>query len=208
MAKFTIDGEEVEVAGALTQADAEALVEKAKKDLEDAHKKELETIQEDHKKKLAEKTGQIKLLRDLSDDEKSKMTAKEIEDAGIRQRQFDEIELNKKEIGDLKKSQIDTFKSSALDALGIYGEEDRKKALIAYDRIVGDMKTPEEVRSKMGEAVNMSGLAQNRATGFRAPMGSGSFPNHSATGDKTFADTPDGQDLAGKLGLGFIKEKK
>ncbi len=199
------EGNEIEL---FTQAELDQKAEEAKKAVEEAKKKEIELLQEDHKKKMAEKTDQIVRLRDMTDVQKAALSAKDLEDLKAREAILADNESTKAQLADLQKREIENQKSAALDALGIFGEEDRKKAMLGYDRIMGDMKTPEEIRSKMGEAVNMQGLGTRVGSGFRAPGSTGAAPRSNGGAARDFADTDAGKDLAGKLNLGFIKEKK
>lgn len=208
---FDAEGNKVE--GILTKEEAEKLAtEKAaaeKKALEEAHAKKLAEIEEDHKKHLAKKTDEIVRMKDMTKEQLDKMTAKEIEDQRIREAALEAAEGAKREVEEMRKQQIEGSKSAALDKLGIYDEEARKKALLGYDKIIGDMKTPEEVFAKMSEAVNMMGLNQGAGHGgFRAPGATGGSPEFQGGAGKSFADTAEGRELAAKLNLGFINEKK
>lgn len=183
------------IQGALTADEVKAIQDKAEaaaRELEDAKSK---------LSKLESKEFNFKKLRDLTEEERKKLSTKEIE---LMQRQED---LENKTKGFVE-SQITAFKDEALATLAGDNEELRKKTLFHFDRIKDEATNRDDIRRKMRDAYRLaqSDLSTS-ADPFAAAVGysGGQAPTAKAS---TGEFNSDQKDLARKLGLSEDDLKK
>jgi len=146
--------------------------------------------------KLENKDFNFKKLREMSKEEKEKLTTTEME---LKQKQ-EELEENQKSF---TKNLTDSQKNEALAVLVGDDEKIRKKVLLNYDRIVGDAKTKDEVFAKMRDAYNMLGASvQSPNPVYQALGASGGAPSASKQSAKVDSE------LARSLGVSSEDIKK
>lgn len=183
------------VEGALTADEAKAIQDKATTvttELEDVKVK---------LSKLENKDMNFKKLRELSDDERKQLSAKEIE---LMKRQESLEEATKGFVS----TQVNSYKDDALATLAGDNEELRKKTLGHYDRIKDEATSREDIRRKMRDAFTLA--KQEVVSGidpFATAMGytGGQAPNAKPNQGEYSADQ---KDLASKLGLSDEDLKK
>ena len=151
--------------------------------------------------KLQNKDHNFKKLRDMTDEERDKLTDRETE---LMQRQ-DKLEEDQSQWSD---KLITGHKDDALNVLVGNDEELRKKAEFHYKRIIDEATTKQEVADKMREAVllakggeNMGVDSISRAAGYHSGRGI------TDTGDKTKLSS-EGKGLASRLGINDDDLKK
>jgi hypothetical protein len=190
---YDADGNLVE--GALTSDEVKAIQAKADEAAAEANSAK------EKLSKMENKEFNFKKLRDLSEEERKKLSTKEME---LMQRQED---LETKTKGFVE-TQINTHKDEALAVLAGDNEELRKKTMFHYDRIKDEATSREDIRRKMRDAFR---LAQGDVTGTNDPFSSAvSYSGGSAPNAKpASADfSNDQKDLAKKLGLSEDDLKK
>lgn len=158
----------------------------------DKLKEELKRIKSENEK-LRSKDFNFKRLRDLSDEEKSKLSASEIE---LRERQ-EKLEEEQKEFHKSVKE------SNIQEALSVFteGNEDLKeKVMFHYNRLIDPGETREQILKKMKDAyILATSVASNqlspvsRAAGYHS-----SFMGKAKSPDQL---TDDQKSLASKLGI-------
>lgn len=186
------DGNEIEVATSLQELQAAA---EAKAVLE----QELSSTKE-QLAKSANKDMNWKRLNNMTEEETKKLSIREME---LIKRQ-EELEDQQKS---WQQQQMDSHKTNALAAFGIHDDEVRQKVLANYERIKDEAVTPEQIQSKMRDAVTIAtGAAPsvriNPVFAGNSPMG---MPHQAQRSGQVSGDL---KDLASKLGLSDSDIKK
>lgn len=189
------DDNGVLVEGALTADEVKAIQAQA-----ETAAKELEAAKE-QLTKFQNKDLNFQKLRDLTAEERKKLSTREIE---LMQRQE---QLEEKQKGFVE-TQINSYKEEALAALAKGDEELRKKTLLHFDRIKDEATGREEIRRKMLDAYHLAKF--DSATGsdpFAAAMGytGGQAPMNKAETAEFNAEL---KNLAGRFGLSEADLKK
>jgi len=186
------DGNEIEVATSLQELQAAA---EAKAVLE----QELSSTKE-QLAKSANKDMNWKRLNNMTEAETQKLTIREME---LIKRQ-EELEDQQKS---WQQQQMDSHKTNALASFGIHDDEVRQKVLANYERIKDEAVTPEQIQSKMRDAVTIAtGAAPsvriNPVFAGNSPMG---MPHQAQRSSQVSGDF---KDLASKFGLSDSDIKK
>ncbi len=141
--------------------------------------------------KAADKEFNFKQLRDMTEDEKAKLSEREKE---ILQRQ-EKLEAETKSF---VKQQVDTHQNDALAALAGDDKEARDRILFHYNRIVDTAVTREEIFAKMRDAAKIAMNGQISADPFRSAVAySGGMNQSHPKGELTSEQ----RDLAAKMGM-------
>jgi len=179
------DGTEREVPTAEEMADFQAKAQKAQK-AEEFERKLAENATE--LEKLRNKDFNFKRLRDMSEAEKAKLSATEME----LKRKAEELEESQKAF---QGSIIEANKNEALAVLAGNDEEMKKKIIYNYNRITGEELTKAQINEKMRLAYNM--LGQSSTSNPLSNMNLNGAPGYTPT----VKQTPIDNELAGKLGI-------
>jgi chromosome segregation ATPase len=155
---------------------------------------ELATIKEELKQtkeslsRLSNKDMNFKKLRDMTEAEKEKLTATEME---LKKRQ----ESLEEEQRTWKEQVIESHKNDSLAVLAGDDEDLRKIILLNYDRIKDDATTKEQVAKKMKEAYLLS---TEKAHSMNPLLATGGLPPSSSKKNEI---TPELKDLAKRFGV-------
>lgn len=151
--------------------------------------------------------SKVKGLKDMSEDEKSKLSARE-HDLMIKQ---EEIELQHQE---LKKNQdsfqnniIDQLKKEALSVLCGTDTELQKQVELNYDRINDPAVSKEDIYKKMRDALNMTGKPSTDNYSGTISV-SNAFGHTGQAVKRLSSDKKVDKDLASRLGIGEDVLKK
>ncbi len=181
--------------GALTPDEAKAVKEAA-----DAAKKEAEEIKA-KLQKLENKDMNFKKFRDLNEEERTKLSSKEIE---LMQRQ-DKLEEEQKTFVGM---QVASYKDEALAVLAGDNDDLRKKTLFHFDRIKDEAVSKAEIQRKMRDAYRLakddSNINSDPFARAMAYSGEGQAPSNK--GEKDLSN--DVKELAKRLGLSEEDLKK
>lgn len=131
-----------------TGVDLEKELEQARKDLADATAKLTES-----ERVRAEQADNFKKLKDLTKEERAKLSAGEIE---VRKR-LEELEEREAKF---MESQRQTYIDDALERIAGDDAKLKEKIMINYKRISGEANTKKEIEERTVEAYNMLGLNQ------------------------------------------------
>lgn len=175
--------------------------EKVRSELEEAKKRIIGFEDKD----LNFKNLRTKKLTELAEDERAKLTAREIE---IMQRQ-EVVEEQTKKLSESQeqflKQTKEEYRDDAISTLVGDDDETKKRVLYHYDRIRDEATSKEEIRKKVRDAVR---LASDDAPGNPLFRGGPSFGSEAPRSKKkSYADTDDGKSLGKLLGL-TLEEKK
>jgi len=139
------DGTEREVP---TEDEYKDLTEKAQ---------QVETVQEElnntknELSKLQNKDFNFKKLRDLTEEQRSKLSDYERTLMEQQEKQQEELEQQKKMV-------VDSWKSEALAEVAGSDEETKQKVMAAYDRLKDDANDRESIKKKMDDAAKIAGV--------------------------------------------------
>jgi len=103
-------------------------------------------------------------------------------------------------------NQRESFKSAALNRLGVVGDEDRKKALAQYERLKDEAQTEDQIFNKMRDAVALEPSLHSSPR--VNPLFSGGYMGQAPAPQKPTAFSDDLKDLASKMGLSEETIKK
>lgn len=186
-----------------TKEQLDAAVAEAKaaaaKETEEKVKKQYEP-QLSELEKLRSKDFNFKRLREMTEDEKEKLT--EIE-KGMLAKQ-DKLE---EALGNVDKTQKQAWKEAAISRIAAGNDEYAKEIEDAFGQFAGEPKTEQEIRER---AANAAAFVAGKTTKeqFRSALGvTGSAPMNKPK-NETFADTEAGKGLAAMLNLEIAKETK
>lgn len=176
--------------------------EKVRAELEDA-KKRLAGLED---KDRNFKNLRTKKLSELADEEREKLSVKEVE---LFQRQ-EAVEEQTRKVSEeqekFTKRMQEEYRDDAIAALVGEDEETRKKVLFHYDRLRDEAETKEDIRKKVRDAVRLTRDEGESSPLFRhAPNLGSESPRASHKG---FAETERGKAFAKSLGLMIGQEKK
>jgi len=183
------------VQGALTAEEAKAI-----QDAADAAKTEAATIKE-QLAKLENKDMNFKKFRDLNEEERNKLSAKEIE---LMQRQ-EKLEDEQKSFVQL---QVSSFKDEALTVLAGDNDDLRKKTLFHFDRIKDEAISKADIQRKMRDAYRLAKEDANISSDPFARAVSYSGEGSAPTGKGSKELSSDLKTLAKSLGLSEEDLKK
>lgn len=156
---------------------------------------------EKYKAVIAEKNDNFKRFKDMTEEEKKTLTAKDIEN--IKRAEAAEakaLELEDKFNKDVE-SRKESAKTKAIEAYAHGDEELKKKLLESYDLVKLDGTDEDSIKRKVELSWNMLGLGKPKVNPFNQSYDGGDAPNKGLS-DK-FVETDKGK--AGLAAMGEIK---
>lgn len=162
-------------------------------------KAEIEAERDEARKALGDRTGEFKNFREIHADALAKLS---IAERTIYENQkFQEDDRVRRE--EEAKTNLEKSVESAIKARVGTDQKIIDKVKDVYKLIGLDAKTPEEINQKIMMAVGAIGTTEPNLIASIGGFSGGHFPPSTKTGEETknYADTPEGKQAAGFLGL-------
>ena len=156
--------------------------------------------------KLENKDFNFKHLREMNDEEKAKLTAKEMELIQRQEKIEEDSKVSHEKQEAFLKGTIEEYRDDAISTLIGDDEESKKKVLFHYERIKDEAITKAQIKQKVRDAVKLAQDDNASSPLFRgSPSLGGDAPRRKG---RDYSDSEEGKTLAKSLGMSWAQDKK
>src|SRR5690606_32247963 len=106
----------------------------------------------------AEKTENIKKLRDMTDQEKQQFSNAELENRRMVEQLQEELERTRNELSEKQKNEIESARNNAIKHYVGDNEEMKAKFLVEYNSVNIEENTPENIAERARKAAILAGV--------------------------------------------------